>query len=613
MRKVKPRAGWLDRYSYEESIIILSELALVHIGKAAEIAASQPEDLARDLLREVGFITDRINDRNWTPLLDHELVYDERVPPDFYVHLRQALGFFKKFEPLRTGVDKEAVAFEKFVASENRCLITNWRFKDLLQRGHQDMRLAGVVALAGEKCRNILGPVPELEHLHFRFGPGSTHNVKKSQANPRVKLGAKYECSNELADDPEYLGSFLAEFPRLAEVHGLFPEISVVNGKLEFVPKNAKTFRTIIVEPGLNVLYQQGIGQEIRRLFKKKTRINLNDDTRQHRLAWAASLRNSTMRLATVDFSAASDHISTELVAYLLGHYLPNDPGWFELLARGRTGSVTYKAPNGEEHTFELEKFSSMGNSYTWELESLIFYSLAWAICKTAGVPTENIGVFGDDLIIPSDVKDLAIDVFSFCGLPLNSDKSFWDGPFRETCGKDFFLGFDIRPYHQQDGITAETLFSLHNFYMRNCEPDMARLVRLYIHPNLKLFGPDGYGDGHLIGAWVPYRRQAERVRGWEGSRFMTYRHITKRLREEILPGDIVYPSYAVYVRGGPTLHGTTSTPSLGDREATFEKERFTKDGHYMCLFRNPTHLVVPGETGYERVSIYTLRRGIFI
>ena len=82
---------------------------------------------------------------------------------------------------------------------------------------------------------------------------------------------------------------------------------------------------------------------------------------------------------------------------------------WFELLDRFRTGSVTYR-----DKIIKLNKFSSMGNSYTFELESLIFYSLAVATCSHLGIDPRDVSVYGDDVIIPANAVTLFY-VIRFC------------------------------------------------------------------------------------------------------------------------------------------------------------------------------------------------------
>ena len=88
-----------------------------------------------------------------------------------------------------------------------------------------------------------------------------------------------------------------------------------------------------------------------------------------------------------------------------------------------------------------------MGNSYTFELESLIFFSLAYATCTHLGLSPKNVSVYGDDVVIPVEAMNLFREVLTVCGFIINTDKSYSSGPFRESCGADYLEGLDIRPF----------------------------------------------------------------------------------------------------------------------------------------------------------------------
>jgi hypothetical protein len=91
-----------------------------------------------------------------------------------------------------------------------------------------------------------------------------------------------------------------------------------------------------------------------------------------------------------------------------------------------------------------------MGNGFTFELETLLFLALAWVSTELSDetpVFKENLTVFGDDIIVPVKALRLLENALRFCGFEPNPEKTFGDGPFRESCGGDFFLGEDVRPY----------------------------------------------------------------------------------------------------------------------------------------------------------------------
>jgi hypothetical protein len=298
---------------------------------------------------------------------------------------------------------------------------------------------------------------------------------------------------------------------------------SVVAGsKLGFVPKNAKTDRAICTEPLVNSVYQNAIGEVLTRKLRR-VGCNLRDQTRNQQLALKGSI---TGALATIDLSAASDTISQAVVLDLL------PPEWFELLDSTRSHHYTY-----EGGTYYFHKFSSMGNGFTFGLESLIFLALTLAVCEHLGLPktaVQDVSVYGDDIIAPVEAVGLLTEVFSYYGFTINQDKSFSSGPFRESCGRDYFLGMYVRPMFIKKAFSNASIVSHANFlygddYYYDLPFRKLRSSLLKTLPSIirkVLVGPVGEGDGHIH---VPHRNRyiktghhAKRKRGWEGSPYYT-------------------------------------------------------------------------------------------
>lgn len=142
--------------------------------------------------------------------------------------------------------------------------------------------------------------------------------------------------------------------------------------------------------------------------------------------ARAASISGT---FATIDLSRASDTIGRELVRALL------PPLWAELLESLRATHTSV----GGKHVY-LEKYSSMGNGFTFELESILFRSLAAVLTNAETL------VFGDDIIIEAASADVMIHALEYFGFTPNMKKTFCEGPFRESCGGDYFEGQAVRP-----------------------------------------------------------------------------------------------------------------------------------------------------------------------
>lgn len=567
--------AWTEEYTSNESTSICKELALHHA------LLGGPEGTR---------IADSINSDNYRLLCDWVLPYSDTASPAELYHCRQALAFFGKSEYLDLGIDRNAVAFRKFLEAETLCRETNAIFSKWSRGEFYFPRdVESVFFRAQRKIATILGNVPKLSELKFRFGPGATTRTKKHNASVREKLQAGVSCSEELFP---YAQAVLAELPHLSGLldsrlgvgdpdTALVP-VEVTPGLLSFVPKNAKTFRAIVTEPVLNGVVQLGInGYLTDRLLAFG--VDLKDQSVNQRLAREGSL---TGALATLDLSSASDTISRELVYNLL----PLD--WACFLNAFRTRKVVHKGK-----VINQEKFSSMGNGFTFPLESLIFYALTAACCES----DETVSVYGDDIICPTQRVPLVTKVLVAAGFVVNTDKSYWSGSFRESCGADFFRGFDIRPYYQRKLVSPASLFVLHNYYVRSKQIEEAELVRSFLHREHLLFGPDGYGDGHLLGDWTP--RPHKRELGYCGSLFDTFTLKNRRDVRPNQPGDGILPHYQIYMRSSQTFlkHLGVEHPAYWkfDLEEAPSPLPFDKAGIPGVTY--------PGSSGYKRISIYTL------
>jgi hypothetical protein len=214
--------------------------------------------------------------------------------------------------------------------------------------------------------------------------------------------------------------------------------------------------------------------------------INLNDQTINQRMAYSASI---TGERATVDAKSASNSVTSALVWKFLGdhpHNEKNDPTWFRLLEvlRSTHALVEY---SGQTKLHEYELFSAMGCGFTFELESLIFWTLAWAVCQDLGIPAD-ISVYGDDLICPVEAMPLLTEVYAYCGFRFNTDKTFADPRpgFRESCGKHYLNGIDVTPFYVDTELnTVSSIVLLANNIVRWSRTN------------------HGYRDGRLLPVWL--------------------------------------------------------------------------------------------------------------
>jgi hypothetical protein len=441
---------------------------------------------------------------------------------------RLTTDYLKKFKGF-TGEDPEAVAKKTFELAESWCKLTNNRLRRV-RDGARAPYLNSIMLMAQRKISSVLGKFNVSELLDEAcWGPGVTSSVKGSFTDAVNKFQGKPEVSPKFRVKAAQLLSCLPSWSALlADVDAgtwVTPLPSVIRGnRIAFVPKTAKTHRSIAVEPHLNSYFQLGVGRMIRKRLKRVAQIDLNDQSINQGLAEVGSRDGS---LATIDLTSASDTVSKELVRELIGEE------WFSWLDLIRSHEGLF--PDGEWHLYE--KFSSQGNGFTFDLESLIFWAISLSVVENLGYNPFWVNVMGDDLIIPSGCYLRTTRVLALLGFVVNKQKSFHKGPFRESCGKDFWMGFNVRPVYLKD-IPVTPLHWLRianglrrlasHWLMTYGENSSLRAAYDFavsrVPPEFRFKIPDGYGDGGLVvnfdEASPPVAGERAPTFGWEGFLF---------------------------------------------------------------------------------------------
>lgn len=338
---------------------------------------------------------------------------------------------------------RRTAAVHKWQLAELRNEVTNQRL--LHRHTYNDEGFGWVsqdrlINLIRSKIRYILGPLSYPECLHFGSPTnGASTRVRKSPTAAVDKFTGKISLSDSALKHwfAFASGSRLASLPiEIVESSGLFT-----------VPKSSEIDRVACKEPEGNMLLQRSLGEVISRRLKKFG-IDLNDQTRNQRLASIAQKNG----LATVDLSSASDLISRQLVFTLL----PFD--WWSILDDLRVKTTTL-----DKKIISLEMFSSMGNGFTFELESLIFYAITLVVARLSKVQG-TVSVYGDDIICPGTIVPRLAKVLSWFGFKLNQKKSHSRGPFRESCGHHYWNGINVTPFYVKEGVrTLPNLINILN------------------------------------------------------------------------------------------------------------------------------------------------------
>jgi len=353
---------------------------------------------------------------------------DLQIDPNHYESTRNFAADYLVTEVIRKSpnlpidVDKRAQAVSSFYDSELLCYFTNLRVKSEECTFGREIR---------RNISRILGPLNQtaLREIAERFshGPGATQSLRGRGSTPSDKFRKTVSMTVELYP---YYKSIVGELWH--DANSLTKDV-VYGSKFTTVPKSAKTDRGICCEPTLNMFVQKGIGAYIKKRLRRFGLDLSNQQYKNRELARLACDRG----LATIDLSMASD----SLAYYVVLSYFP--PEWVELLTLCRSHR-TYL--DGEWH--ELEKFSSMGNGYTFEIESLLFYAVCMSIIPRCHFDDGDVAVYGDDIIIPSKYSDAVIETLNFLGFNVNVSKSFLAGNFYESCGSDWHKGRNVRPFY---------------------------------------------------------------------------------------------------------------------------------------------------------------------
>jgi len=353
-----------------------------------------------------------------------------------YFFAAQAHALIKKLDVI-PGWDasvRRSECLKRWWQSEHACAKTNHRLSRFLLNESLDPSDELIYAFIGDVRKNveeILGLAPP-STWEGRFGPGATVSDGAAHSTVPDKMSSVPTFTpNALFHLVPWSGTLWA-----TSVVALGRNPSVVRGNVFFtVPKDSTIDRPCAKEPSINGFFQLGLGAVMKRRLEKAG-LDLRNGKKIHmREACRGSLSGLS---ATIDLSSASDTVCKNLVKLLL------PDRWFQALNSLRSPTTVV-----DGRTVYLEKFSSMGNGFTFELETVVFAAIAKA-CAPDSILGHDVFVYGDDIILPSSSFRECLAALRFFGFEPNRKKSFGNGPFRESCGGDYFNGTAVRPHFQE-------------------------------------------------------------------------------------------------------------------------------------------------------------------
>jgi len=378
-----------------------------------------------------------------------QLLLSEIDAPDTYIYSDMDIETARRVSTARslkkkylsqdnTTSEQDRLCLEKFLECNRRCA----EFKLMPTRLFEDVVLNQMKAILDDFFWSGPDATFSLLNIFEGGGVGPGASIGSEEDTFYTKMFDSNLTSTSLTLNRLYRSSISthhtwaeAEKQRFL-THG---DKIVAGSRLSFVPKTSDISRSICTEPVLNMFFQKGIGVFLEGCLRRRWKIDLSLQPDLNRKM--AKIGSISGEFATIDLSSASDCISRTLVAEMFPTY------FVRYLNYSR--SPTTILPDGS--LLELQMISSMGNGYTFPLQTLIFASLVEACYRILGLPLNatdgslRFGVFGDDIIVEKSAYMFVTQMLECIGFSVNGDKSFNSGSFRESCGSDFYRGHDVR------------------------------------------------------------------------------------------------------------------------------------------------------------------------
>lgn len=503
--------------------------------------------------------------------------------------LRKSL--LKKFED-KPNPDANAKALELFLKINSQCAAFDFGARQV-----NDVQEI-VIGEAKDFIYRFFYPrdseghcVLSLHSVTDNFGLGNGANIGSFGTDYLSKVGtSKMSATSStlhvlfmqaISEDPIW-----SDVESIRSVHRGF---DIVQGsRLSFVPKTTEISRTICTEPLCNMLFQKGIGSVLERRLKEAIGIDLSTQPDKNRIL--AQLGSKTGKFGTIDLSSASDSMSLSLVRGMFPRGVVN------LLEMTRSPITTL--PGGAK--VELHMVSSMGNAFTFPLQTLLFSSLVYGVYKVLGIPFErpfrqslgNFAVFGDDIIVRREAYDLTCKMLAICGFSVNVDKSFNDGFFRESCGRDYYFGHNVRGVYirtLKDVIDRYSAINRLNVWSARHEIPLTRLVPYLLEGSR--FLPVPFDEMDVSGVKVPFRALRKRkTNKYTGGTAYRYVHVNQistsvsdiELREPRLRGWIKNPPAVLLAALAGTLR-SGKVVTRTSRRSTVIRQRYSSRWDYIA------------------------------
>lgn len=375
---------------------------------------------------------------------------------------------YTKRTPLQ-GLNSTGLMCDKFLKNQDRLSILDWTRPTITLICSQMRHVIDCIfyGVKVDDTNFILPPGQFLENLDYHF-----------DNTPELK----FEFLSKYASDlPVFLRRF---FPSTG--NWSIPDYNA----LQVVPKNYKSGRTIAIESVAKTYAGYLLSEELTKRLTRRDKpvpfyVSMWDG--QHKLCnptfgcyynyqksnqnWAL-LGSMLDNVATIDSSMASDSISLELLRLILPERI------FEYCVKWRSARTILPTRKGTSK--DLVTAFTMGHPLTYPIESVVFYAAAVVgTCWYLGIDVFSfqpknrlldlpvnefflcINAIGDDLTCHSMCAQTVIEILEAIGFIVNTEKTFIKGAYRESCGKEYWLGNDVTSLYFPRGTSKDRLTEL--------------------------------------------------------------------------------------------------------------------------------------------------------
>lgn len=313
-----------------------------------------------------------------------------------------------------------------------------------------DYRLLEAAQRVADAVCSQLGAFDALE-WRARHGPGAVSDISGNDIYKYHFPNWPDKLDNVFPMDQFGFSNYgsWADFVESDEAHFLFSK-NEPPAHLIAVPKAFSGPRLIAKEPTSHQWCQQIMRDYLMSSVERaglSAAITFDSQANNQNAARDASHTGSH---ATIDLSNASDRISCRLIERMFRRVPSTLLGFHACRSRWIKQDLDREFP---AYT-RLRKFSTMGSALTFPVQTYVFAMLAIATvlhCRSEAVSNKSIRrasqevrVFGDDIIVPIDVYGTYVDLLHLLGLKVNPAKTFSTGKFRESCGYDAYDGNNV-------------------------------------------------------------------------------------------------------------------------------------------------------------------------